>query len=146
MCACSKRVSNKTKNKNRQRTIYHLFNYLSLLTYIQVPYKNDFFNKPIINYDNEPPLLWIIVIYVNFTCICGIQFILKNQRRLMIKVLSCFAWQYFATEECCFHLEPTKNKVFQIKKESFSFDSCFYFNWCKTKKRQFNLFFRWYYD
>lgn len=110
--------------------IYHY-----LLTYIQVPYKNDFFNKPTINYDNEPPLLWIIVIYVNFTCICSIQFIKKKPRDVwwLIKVLSCFVWQYFATEECCFHLEPTKNKVFQIKKESFSFDSCFYFNWCKTK-------------
>lgn len=118
------------KDKGPFITFLIIYHYLLTSKY---HIKMIFFNKPTINYDNEPPLLWIIVIYVNFTCICGIQFIKKTQRRLMIKVLSCFAWQYFATEECCFHLEPTKNKVFQIKKESFSFDSCFYFNWCKTK-------------
>lgn len=76
--AVSVSLTKKKTKTDKGPFITFLIIYHYLLTYIQVPYKNDFFNKPIINYDNEPLLLWIIVIYVNFTCICGIQFILKN--------------------------------------------------------------------
>lgn len=127
--------------------IYHY-----LLTYLltsKYHIKMIFFNKPTINYDNEPPLLWIIVIYVNFTCICSIQFIKKKPRDVwwLIKVLSCLAWQYYLQRSVAPKKKfKKKNKVFQIKKRVFRLILVFILTDVRQKQRQFNLFFRWYYD